>query len=111
MFINSSDPNELISAHQPKRIESPIKDFLKESQFHPDLLSFISTNCHIREDDTYSVEFFMQYGTRTPPTEIYLSNWTESAEILEFLKNLHNSTFNLIKFIEKHNLSSKVRAV
>lgn len=108
MYIDPNDPNDIFP-YQSKRLESPIKDSLKESQFHPDIQSFISTKCHIREDDTYWVEFFVQYGTKSPATEINLNIWTDNAEILRFLKNLHNSAFNLIKFIEKHNLTSKVK--
>jgi hypothetical protein len=109
MYIDPNDPNDSVFPYKSKKLESPIKDSLKESQFHPDIHSYISTKCHIREDESYWVEFFMQYGTKTSPTEIYLNNWTDNAEILKFLKNLHNSTFNLIQFIEKHNLSSKTK--
>ncbi len=108
MYIDPNDPNDIFP-YQSKTLESSIKDSLKESQFHPDIQSFISTKCHIREDDSYWVEFFMQYGTKTPATEIYLNNWTDNAEILSFLKNLHNSVFKLIQFAEKHNLTSKVK--
>jgi hypothetical protein len=108
MYVDPNDPNDIFP-YQSKKLDPPIKDSLKESQFHPDIQSFISTKCHIREDDSYWVEFFMQYGTKTPTTEIYLNNWTDNAEILRFLKNLHNSAFNLIQFIEKHNLISKVK--
>ena len=108
MYIDPNDPNDIFP-YQSKKLDSPIKDSLKESQFHPDIQSFISTKCHIREDDSYWVEFFMQYGTKTPATEIYLNGWSDNVEILKFLKNLHNSTFNLIQFVEKHNLTSKVK--
>jgi hypothetical protein len=105
---DSNDSNDSFFPYQSRKLESPIKDSLKESQFHPNIQSYISSKCHIRDDDSYHVEFFMQFGTRTPASEIYLNKWTDNAEILRFLKNLHNSTFNLIKFIEKHNLSSKI---
>ncbi len=108
MYVDPNDSNDSIFPYQSRRLESPIKDSLKESQFHPDIQSYISSKSHIRDDDSYMVEFFVQHGTRTPALEINLNKWTDNAEILRFLKNLHNSTFNLIKFIEKHNLSSKI---
>ena len=107
MYMDPNDSSNSIFPYESKKLDSPIKDSLKESQFHPDIHSFITTKCHIREDDSYWVECFMQYGTRTPAMEIYLNNWTDNAEILKFLKNLHNSTFNLIQFIERNEILSK----
>jgi hypothetical protein len=107
MYIDPNDPSDSNFPYKSRKLESPIKDSLKESQFHPDIQSYISTKCHIREDDSYWVEFFMQYGTRIPPTELYLNNWTNNGEILKFLKNLHNTTFNLIQFIERNEILSK----
>ncbi len=107
MYIDPNDEKDSIFPYQSKTLDSPIKDSLQEAQFHPDLQSFISTKCHIREDDSYWVEFFINYGIKTPGIEIYLNRWTENQEILKFLKNLHNSTFNLIQFIERNDLLSK----
>jgi hypothetical protein len=107
MYIDPNDSNDSIFPYQSKDLESAIIDSLKESQFQPEIQSYISTKCHIREDDSYWVEFFIQYGTKTPATEIYLNKWTDNTEILNFLKNLHNTTFDLIKFIERHSLISK----
>lgn len=109
MYINPNDPNDSIFPYQSKTLDSPIKDSLKESQFHPEIHSYVTSKCHIREDDTYWVEFFMQYGTKAPAIEIHINNWTENSEILRFLKNLHNSTFNLIQFIERNEILAKKR--
>ncbi len=110
MYIDPNDSNDSHFPYKPRKLESPIKDSLKESQFQPDIQSYIATKSHIREDDSYWIEFFIQYGTKQPATEIYLNNWTNNDEILKFLKNLHNSTFNLIKFIERNEILSKKRA-
>jgi hypothetical protein len=107
MYINPNDSSDSIFPYESNKLESPIKDSIKESQFHPDIQSFISSKCHIREDDSYWIEFFLQYGTKTPSIEIYLNNWTDNPEILRFLKNVHNTIFNLIKFIERNEILSK----
>ncbi len=106
MYINPEEPEDIFPYKQ-KQLDSPIVDSLKESQFHPDLQSYIVTNCRVREDESYWVELFIQYGTKTPPIEIYLNNWLNNKEILSFLKNLNDATSNLIKFIEKNELQNK----
>ncbi len=106
MYIDPNDPNE-ITPHRTKQLDSPIIDEIKESQFSPVLQAFSITNARIRENDSYWVELFIQYGTKSPPLEIYMNNYINNAEVLKFLKNLHNSTFNLIQFIERHSLISK----
>jgi len=108
MYINPEDPDDVFP-YKTNKLDSPIIDSVKESKFHPDIQSYVITKAHIREDETYWVEFFMQYGTKTPPIEIYLNSWLNNKEILSFLKNLNDSTFNLIKFIEKHELQNKTK--
>ncbi len=107
MYINPNDSSDSIFPYESSKLESPIKDSIKDSHFHPDIQSFVSSKCHIREDDSYWIEFFLQYGTKTPAIVIYLNNWTDNPEILGFLKNLHYTTFNLIQFIERNEILSK----
>lgn len=108
MYINPDDPEDIFP-YKPEKLDSPIVDSLKESQFHPNIHSYLVTNCHMREDESYWVEFFMQFGTGRPPMEIYLNSWCDNKEILSFLKNLNVSTSNLIKFIQKHELQNKTK--
>ncbi len=108
MYMDPDDPKDIFP-YKSKTLESPRIDELKESQFNPSLPAYTVVNAGIRENDDYWVDFYIQYGSRNAPVEICLNTYTDNKEILKFLKNLHNSTFDLIKFIERHNLVSKTK--
>ncbi len=106
MYMNPDDPKEIFP-YKTKNLDSPRIDELKESQFNSSIPAYSVINASVRENGEYWVEFMVQYGSRSNPIEIILNNYTDTKEVLKFLKNLHNSTFNLIQFIEKHNLLAK----
>ena len=87
---------------------NPVVDRLKESAFLPEVHAYVTVDAKVRENGDFWVELSTMCGSRGSGMEVNINPYTNVQEGLEFLRKLNRVTDDLIRFIEKNNLKSKL---
>lgn len=87
---------------------NPIVDRLKESAFLPEVHAYVTADAKVRQNGDFWVELSTMCGSRGSGMEVNINPYTNVQEGLEFLRKLNRVTDDLIRFIEKNNLKSKL---
>jgi len=87
---------------------NPVIDRLKESAFLPEVHAYVTVDAKVRQNGDFWVELSTMCGSRGSGMELNINPYTNVQEGLEFLRKLNRVTDDLIRFIEKNNLKSKL---
>jgi hypothetical protein len=87
---------------------NPVIDRLKESAFLPEVHAYVTVDAKVRQNGDFWVELSTMCGSRGSGMEVNINPYTNVQEGLEFLRKLNRVTDDLIRFIEKNNLKSKL---
>ena len=91
-----------------KEVLNPVIDRLKESAFLPEVHAYVTVDAKVRQNGDFWIELSTMCGTRESGMEVNINPYTNVWEGLEFLRKLNRVTDDLIRFIEKNNLKSKL---
>lgn len=87
---------------------NPVVDRLKESAFLPEVHAYVTVDAKVRQNGDFWVELSTMCGSRGSGMEVNINPYTNVQEGLEFLRKLNRVTDDLIRFIGKNNLKSKL---
>jgi hypothetical protein len=87
---------------------NPVIDRLKESAFLPEVHAYVTVDAKVRQNGDFWVELSTMCGSRGSGMEVNINPYTNVQEGLEFLRKLNRVTDDLIRFIEKNNLKTKL---
>jgi hypothetical protein len=87
---------------------NPVIDRLKESAFLSEVHAYVTVDAKVRQNGDFWVELSTMCGSRGSGMEVNINPYTNVQEGLEFLRKLNRVTDDLIRFIEKNNLKTKL---
>lgn len=87
---------------------NPVIDSLKESAFMPEVHAYVTVDAKIRQNGDFWVELNTMCGSRGSGMEVNINPYMNVQEGLEFLRKLNRVTDDLIRFVLKNNLKSKL---
>ncbi len=99
---NASNPPTIL-----KEPLNPILDRLRQSSFQPDIQSYVTLDAKVYEDKGYWLEMHAKYYNSE--LEIWVhKHHGELDEAMKFLKSLNQLTGDMIEFMNRHNLRTKL---
>lgn len=92
-----------ISLPELKERLNPVVDHLKQSAFHPEVLSYVILDAKYRQDKSYSIGLNAKYFD----SELKIDLWRHDAytdEARRFIKSLNALTADMLEFMDKHHI-------
>lgn len=103
---NIGDEQDCYMPNHPYEKVKPVLDFEKGSGFYPEIEGFTSYKAELKDKNEFWITLAIQTGFNNC-SQLSINSWTDVNQQLQLLKDLNRMTYDVINFIERHQLHKK----